>query len=185
MTPRNDLDSLPNPSVLGSAAATLVFALGLLASGPAHAALPTAVNAELRAIANLCREVGGKPDVAAALLRADLNGDGRKDYVVDVGGARCDGAAGIYGDREKGVSIFVTDAKGNAVKAFSDSSFAVRLEGGSNPSTIWLTVMGRGCGKAPARDFANEHFCERALRWNPKTRSFDYAAISTVRPLSQ
>lgn len=186
MQNRSDSDSITASATWASTAGKLTFALALLMScAAATATLPAAVDVELKAIADVCREVGGKPDVSGATLRADLTADGTLDYVVDVGAARCEGAASIYGDREKGVSIFVTDAKGKAFKAFSDSSFSVRLETAGKASKLWLTVMGRSCGKAPARDFASEHFCERALRWNAKARTFDYAPISTVRQLGR
>ena len=49
----------------------------------------------------------------------DLNGDGNQDFVLNVGAVGCDGAASIYGDREKGVTVYAGDAKGGAVAAFS------------------------------------------------------------------
>jgi hypothetical protein len=42
-------------------------------------------------------------------------------------------------------------------------------------------VSGQACGKPPAKDFASEKFCDRALVWNAKTRKFDYAPVSTVK----
>jgi hypothetical protein len=33
----------------------------------------------------------------------------------------------------------------------------------------------------PAADFASETFCDRAVDWNPRTQSFDYAPVSTVK----
>ena len=63
--------------------------------------LPAAVAADLKAIADQCTEVGGTPRTGDAVKRADLNGDGREDFVLDTGSVNCDGAASIYGDREK------------------------------------------------------------------------------------
>jgi hypothetical protein len=42
-------------------------------------------------------------------------------------------------------------------------------------------VSGQQCGKTPARDFASENFCDRALKWNAQTAKFEYAPVSTVR----
>jgi len=42
-------------------------------------------------------------------------------------------------------------------------------------------VSGQQCGKKPARDFASETSCERALKWNAQAKKFDYAPVSTVR----
>lgn len=35
--------------------------------------------------------------------------------------------------------------------------------------------------KLPAKDFASETFCDRAIVWNPGAQKFDYAPVSTVR----
>ena len=46
---------------------------------------------------------------------------------------------------------------------------------------LWLDVMGQTCGRKPAANFASESFCSRALAWNAKTRTLDFAPVSTVR----
>lgn len=144
------------------------------------AILPVVVKA-LKAVADQCSEVGGKPLTKDAIKHADLNGDGKQDFVLDVGSVNCDGAASIYGDREKGVSVYVSDGKGGALLAFSDSVYGVTLEGKGAAAKLWLTVSGQQCGKKPARDFASENFCDRALVWNAKTSKFDYAPVATVK----
>ena len=74
--------------------------------------LPAVVAKAVKETAAVCTEVGGKADTTNAIKRADLNGDGIEDYVLDVGSVNCDGAASIYGDREKGVLVYVGDGKG-------------------------------------------------------------------------
>jgi hypothetical protein len=143
--------------------------------------LPQAVAAALKAVADQCREVGGRPFTPDAVKRADLNADGHQDFVLDVGSVNCEGAAGVYGDREKAVAVFAGDGRGSATEAFSDSTFGVKIEGSGAAARAWLTVSGRQCGQKPARDFASETFCERALQWNAQTKKFDYAPVSTVR----
>jgi hypothetical protein len=129
----------------------------------------------------MCEEVGGKANAADAIKRADLNGDGKDDYVLDVGAIQCEGAASIYGDRDKQVNVYAWDGAGGAVEAFSDMSYGIQLQGTGVATKIWLTVMGERCGKKPALDFASEHFCDRALAWNPATKKFDYAPVSTIK----
>ena len=119
--------------------------------------------------------------VADAVKRVDLTGDGMDDFVPDVGSVNCDGAASIYGDREKGVTVYVGDGKGGATSAFSDSAYAAAIEEAGSAASLWLTVSGERCGKAPAQDFANENFCDRAIVWNAGTRKFDFAPVATVR----
>jgi hypothetical protein len=155
-----------------------------LAVGTARAAapaLPATVAKAVKESAAICTEVGGKPVTSQAVKQVDLNGDGVEDYVLDVGSINCEGAASVFGDREKGVLVYVGDGKGGATEAFNGVAYGVRVEGAGAAAKLWLTVSGSGCGKPPARDFASENFCERALAWNAKTRKFDFAPVSTVK----
>ena len=145
--------------------------------------LPALVAASVKSLDDTCREVGGKPLNGEVVRRVDLNADGKEDYVVDVGSANCEGAASIYGDREKGVAVYVGDGIGGATEAFSDSVYGATIEGAGSAAKLWLTVSAQRCGKEPAVDFATENFCERALVWNAQSKQFDYAPVSTVRML--
>jgi hypothetical protein len=143
--------------------------------------LPAPVAASVKSLDDTCREVGGVPRSGNVVKRIDLNADGRLDFVVDTGSANCDGAASIYGDREKGVVVYVDDGMGGVTEAFSDMVYGVTIEGTGPMPKLWLTVMAQRCGKKPAVDFASEHFCDRALVWQPQTQKFHYAPVSTVR----
>lgn len=143
--------------------------------------LPAPVAAELRSLADQCREVGGRPATGAAVRQADLTGDGRPDFILDVSAMDCAGAASLYGDREKAIMIFVGDGAGGASLAFRDAVYGVTLEGSGSGAKLWVTVAGAACGRSPAPDFASEHFCDRAVTWSPATRRFDYAPVATVR----
>ncbi len=174
-------------NTLMSAAISCVATAGisLAADAPSGAApapqLPAVVAADLESVAEQCTEVGGKPLTADAVKRVDLTGDGMDDFVLDVGSVNCDGAASIYGDREKGVTVYVGDGKGGATSAFSSSAYAATIEEAGSAASLWLTVSGERCGKAPAQDFASENFCDRAIVWNAGTRKFDFAPVATVR----
>jgi len=143
--------------------------------------LPAAVAKDLADVAAMCTEFGGKAHTGDAVKRADLNGDGKEDYVLFVGDVRCDGAPSIYGDRQKGVTVYVGDGAGGARTAFSDAVFNSNIEGAGPAAKLWLGVSGQACGKPPAKDFASENFCDRAIAWNAKAQKFDYAPVSTVR----
>jgi hypothetical protein len=161
--------------------------LALAASTPqkpaAAAKLPATVAGDLDAMAEQCREAGGKPLTDAAIKRADLNADGKEDFVLDVGSINCDGAASIYGDREKGVTVYVGDGNGGATNAFSEWVFGATIEGTGPAAKLWLTVSGEACGKKRAADFASENFCDRAIVWNAKTKKFEFAPVATVRAI--
>jgi hypothetical protein len=157
------------------------FLFCCVAAQAAAPPLPAVVAKAVKDTAAICTEVGGKPDTSNAVKRADLNGDGIEDYVLDVGSVNCDGAASVYGDREKGVIVYVGDGKGGATEAFNDMSYGMTIEGAGPAAKLWLGVSGQACGKPPAKDFASENFCDRSLVWNAKTRKFDYAPVSTVK----
>jgi hypothetical protein len=156
------------------AATGLLVALGVQGSEPR---LPAAVAKDLESVAAQCTEAGGKAGTAAAVKRVDLNGDGKEDFVLDVGSINCQGAASIYGDREKGVSVYAGDGAGGAALAFSGVAYGTKVEG----SRLWLTVAGGDCGKPPAADFASEAFCERPLAWNAAARKFEFAPVSAIK----
>jgi hypothetical protein len=156
----------------------------MILSATAQAAppkLPATVASDLKEIAAECTGVDGKPMTADAVKAADLNGDGREDYVLFVGWINCEGAASIYGDREKRVLVYAGDGAGGASKAFSGATYDAKIEGTGAAAKLWITVSGADCGKKPASNFASESFCDRPLAWNGKTRQFDYAPVSAVR----
>jgi len=171
-----------NAILLATIACLTGSVVALAADAPAPATtLPAAVAADLKTIADQCTEVGGTPRTSDAVKRADLNGDGQEDFVIDTGSVNCDGAASIYGDREKWVGVYVGDGKGGAASAFIDTVYGVTFEGSGPTARLWLTVSGEQCGKKPAVDFASENFCDRPILWNPATKKFDYAPVTTVR----
>lgn len=143
--------------------------------------LPATVSSDLAAIAAECTGVGGKAQTSDSIKRADLNGDGKEDYVLDVGSIVCDGAASIYGDRQKAVTVYVGDGAGGARNAFSAWVYGARLEGTGTTTRLWLTVSGQECGRKAAADFASESFCDRYVQWSAKTQKFDFAPVSTVK----
>jgi hypothetical protein len=161
-----------------------VLVATLLSCSVARAAeqgLPAAVTAELKIHTDMCREAQGKPDSKQAVQRLDLTGDGAEDYLLDVAGISCEGAWSIFGDREKAVSVFVGDGKGGAAQAFTDSVYGVTVERKGPSAMLWLTVAAAQCGRKPAKDFASESFCDRALVWKAASGRFEYAPVSTVR----
>ena len=168
--------------IVAGAASLAAISVAPAADSPVPAPrLPATVVADLKSIADQCTDAGGKPLTANAVKRADLNGDGQEDFVLDTGSVNCDGAASIYGDREKWVGVYVGDGKGGATSAFIDSVYGVTIEGTGSASRLWLTVSGEQCGRKPAKDFASESFCDRAIAWNSGTKKFDYAPVATVR----
>jgi hypothetical protein len=114
----------------------ITVATGQAAEPPAKSsqgtALPAVVAADLKSVADMCREAGGTPQTGDAVTRVDLNGDGKEDYALYVGNVNCDGAAGVYGDREKGVTVYAGDGKGGAASAFSEPVYGAKVEGSAH-----------------------------------------------------
>ena len=161
----------------------LVAALGALApvAAAAETGVPAAVAKELEETAKMCSEVGGKPKTAGAVKRADLSGDGKEDFVLDVASIDCEGAASVYGDREKGVSVYAGDGAGGATLVFRDSVYGVAIERAGAEAKLWLTVSDPQCGRRPGAHFASASFCDRPVQWNAKTRKLELAPLSTIR----
>jgi len=153
-----------------------------------HAAppkLPATVANDLKEIADECNSFGAKAMTDDAVRLADLNGDGRDDYVLFVGWIGCQGAASIYGDREKEVRVYASDGAGGASKAFAGiGAFDARIEGSGTTAKLWLTVTATSCGKKQTASFAERSWCERPIAWNAKTGKFDFAPVSSVRMLT-
>lgn len=161
---------------------TVLALLAVAACGPAPSSdLPVPVAAALAALAQQCSEVSGIPDTGGAVKRADLNGDAREDFVLYAGWIDCENAASIYGDREKGLGVFASDARGEVAEAFSDLVYDATIESAGSASELWLTTSAEGCGRPRAEVFAEESFCDRRVVWNPAAARFDWAPVSTVR----
>lgn len=152
-----------------------------VAPAAAQEKLPAAVQADVTSNADLCREFGSSPDTSRAVKSADLNGDGKPDFVFLNGWIHCPGAASLYGDREKIVVVYAGDGAGGAVSAFTAMVFDAKLEGTGADTKLWLTTSGAGCGKPPGADFSQESFCDRPIAWNANAGKFEFAPVSTVR----
>jgi hypothetical protein len=150
---------------------------------PTPAGIPATVSTALFGVAEACEEVGGKPHTDGAVRRVDLTGDGREEFVLYTGWIDCEGAASIYGDREKAVMVFAGEGQGGAAEPFTEWVYEAHVDETDALAVLWLTTSGEDCGAAPAGDFANETFCARAIVWNTTAQRFEYAPVSTVRPI--
>jgi len=68
--------------------------------------------------------------------RRPSSADGKEDYVLDGGSVGCEGFASLYGDREKGVTVYVGDGKGGAKQAFSDMTYGMKIEATVRPKGL-------------------------------------------------
>lgn len=92
-----------------------LFALMTLATAPACAAsLHPAVQMHIDEARSMCEEMKGTFtfDQKAGLHVADLNGDGRDDYVISSAAFNCEGAASLYGGSSGHTHYIVTSQPG-------------------------------------------------------------------------
>ena len=144
--------------------------------------LPAAVSADLAGVAAQCSEGGGKPRTDGAVKTVDLNGDGKDDYVLDVGAVNCDGAASIYGDREKGVTVYVGDGQGGAVAAFSDTVFGAKIESATaQPRSFGSRCRALVAERSPRPTSRAKPSAIARSRGARRRTKFEYAPVSTVR----
>src|SRR5262245_32674313 len=101
-------DTTLRARALLAAAAFLSFGIAAC-TRPPDADLPATVTDAVGALAAECTGAEGKPHTEKAVERADLNGDGRDDFVLHAGWIACENAWSIYGDREKFVAVYAGD----------------------------------------------------------------------------
>ncbi|MEA1053110.1 hypothetical protein U5801_25350, partial [Lamprobacter modestohalophilus] len=90
-------------------ACSLLAFLTFTATSAGAAQWPAAVMAKVSELKSSCAEVGGKLiNPKQAILEADLNQDGRPDYVIDQSALNCQGAASLFsGSGGSHVDVFV------------------------------------------------------------------------------
>lgn len=141
--------------------------LGAVLMGAASAALaapplPAPIQAMTDAAAAECREAGGALSLAPDYARpADLDGDGRDDYLVDFIGLACEGAgpgAGFCGAEGCPVSVWLSSS-GSYARAWSGTTRASYLDTLAEPPGIVIELDGALCD--PPRAAAAT--CEKRL----------------------
>lgn len=156
----------------------------LLAAPAAAEPRPPVLIEHLAELDRACREVGGTPQDAPALVRAaDLNGDGTPDYVVDHGAFDCNGAASLFGGTAGAPVVVYASLPGGGFKAaYSDYAYGVEIAAGP-PARAWIDLGGAPCGQRGTVIHATMLACSRALVWNPAAQAFDYAPLAEARPI--
>ncbi len=171
------------------ALAMAVLLLGMLHTAQAQSSgkLPPAVQEELAELFQMCREAGGKPHAQKSmLLRADLNGDGIGDYVLDPDGLYCDGAASLFsGSGGRIITVFAGTPAGNARVVFEHGADDILLERKAVPPRLYLGVGGELCGQRVTSKTSRAQFqsCLRPLQWDRFSQTFDFAPVSQKRAM--
>ena len=173
-------DGLKEPPHTQSITMKKLLLIGAILMQPVYGAkLPASVDSELQELARFCRLLGGRPHgFQQAVERADLNGDGITDYVLDDSELQCYGASGsvgMFGNRNGGgVTVFLGRADGKAEKSIFITARSVQKSIMSanrrNFTSAWRVHTAAKRPKAKKRDGYEK--CSRPLKWNDKSRRF-------------
>jgi hypothetical protein len=83
------------------------------------------------------------------LRKADLNGDGRADYIVDFSDVVCDAAQSLYcGTGGCNLEIFVAQSDGALKSIFSGRALNYKIQPGAGTKRIRFQLHGSYCGKS-------------------------------------
>jgi hypothetical protein len=157
-------------------------------SAAAQASLPPELRKHLASLDGECRDYGGRPGKAPQLVKsADLTGDGRPDYVVDLNGYNCEGAASAMAAGQSGAAmvVFVSGPANSARRAFDGLTYGTKIVTGGGRSRLYLDVAGVDCGQRAAANipFSNWKFCSRPLNWNAAKQAFVFAPLAEAKPI--
>lgn len=150
-------------------ALTLVLSLLALCAAPAAQAAdtPPLVAAYVE---QLLKQCGASPAQSVGLIqRLDLNGDKLQDWIVDNSRAPCPTRPKAFADYGQRVTIFLTQADGNALPGFQRDAFGTSIE--RDPTgryQLWVTLAGADCGES---DQAKR--CSRQIVWRAAEKRLD------------
>lgn len=154
------------------------------------ARLPAIIRHDVKDLNYWCSRFGGIPPSNSAFVRkVDLTGDGRLDYIVDLGRYVCDKRGSFMSSGHNGtpVRIYVGGPENAARLAYDGDSHGVEFTITHGRSRIWLRVGALACGQPrnPVTVFAGWWFCLRPLAWNDRRKRFDFAPLAEIRDVSR
>lgn len=145
---------------------------GLAWAQPQPPPVPPLVLSHMNDLDARCRAAGGRPGQGRFVIAQDFTGDGRLDYLVSEGDYACTGRPGLFrpGGEAK-ADIYVANARGQVLRAWSDTLIAYRLVAG-RPTRVQIAKRGPACGAGVAPSAQ----CAAQLAWNGST----FGAASSV-----
>lgn len=146
-----------------AAAALLGAAVG--AQAQPRPPVPPVVLTHMNGLDARCKAAGGQPFGGRYVFAQDFTGDGRIDYLLSEGDYNCAGRPSAFRQNgEARVDIFVTNARNETLRAYSDTLIAYRLLAGS-PVRVQIARRGAACGPGVAASTP----CAAQLAWNGRT----------------
>jgi hypothetical protein len=127
------------------------------------------VAAYTRKLAEQCGPLPAGATAPTLVERADLNGDGEIDWIVDAGRYPCPGRPALATEAGTQVTVFKGQKGVGAVPAFQRATFGSRLQRAADGSvSLSMTLGGADCGGED-----RQVRCERRLVWRAAEGRFD------------
>ncbi|WP_100177189.1 hypothetical protein [Bradyrhizobium nitroreducens] len=142
--------------------------------------LPAQVLSEVRDIAGLCKEVGGRPLTGPVIGHGRLAG-GPAFWTVDGATLECEGAWSLFSNAHGWDSVIFVSLPDGQVKRFTVVGFGLTTAPAASPTRLWAAVAGVNCGQRDARSTAETIGCERELVWRADAQQLDFAPLSQAR----
>lgn len=144
----------------------------LLTSQPAAAApqppLPAPIAKQFADMADQCKDATGQRGrIGQAITRADLNGDGIEDYVVEDADYDCPGAVSLFaGTAATGnpLSLYIADKSGGVRKVWSGGVGEWSVKPRAGKPTLFVQVI---CGNNANKPVSDWKWCDERLLPNP------------------
>lgn len=153
---------------------------GTRASAAGQTKLPAEVAAHLNELRQTCRESGGQVKPAAALLsRADLDGDGQDDYLIDTEHLNC--SVDLWGSGGTSLTVFVARGAGQVLPPFEQSNGGVRIDRSRKPAKVQVLVGGPLCGQRTGQLGRAQYMnCWRPVVWDARSAQVKLAPIGQI-----
>ena len=137
--------------------------------------------AHLNELRQTCRESGGQVKPAAALLRrADLDGDGQDDYLIDTEHLNC--SVDLWGSGGTSLTVFVARGAAQVLPPFEQSNGGVRIDRSRKPAKVQVLVGGPLCGQRTGQLSRAEYMnCWRPVVWDARSAQVKLAPISQIQ----
>ncbi len=142
--------------------------------------LPAQVLSNVRDIAGLCKQVGGKPLSGPTIEHGRLVG-GHEFWTVDEATLQCEGAWSLFSNAHGWNSAIFISRSDGLVKRYTVVGFGIKSERVASLSKLWASVGGANCGQKGARSTAEMIGCERELVWRAEAQQLDFAPLSQAR----
>jgi hypothetical protein len=164
---------------VGSVAAAIVGVVLLCGASPNT--IPEKVAAHMKDMADMCRQVNGKPLSEPIIEQGNLAA-GLEFWAIDEAAFRCEGAESLFsGSAGSVVVVYVSAPSGDVKQVFADGAYGMTIDHRDGFSKIWLGVSGQLCGQKGYPTHAEAISCDRPLRWDANAQKLDFAPLSEAR----